>query len=535
MLRNNDVGVRFSRPITKIAVASIALGVCAMILSVSVVKGFQYEIRDKVIGFGSHIQINHRTINNSYESLPVDIAPDFIKDVKNISEVKHVQPYASKPAIIQVVRKTEDTTKINDNEIVGVVCKGINKDFDWSFFQDKIIEGTQLNFDSKNTKNEILLSKIIADKLKVSVNDSIYLFMVVAEGPKPHKFFVKGIYDSGLADFDEQFVIIDMYHIQRINDWGVEAFAGLKLRNDTIRVEATVNGSNEHRLFVWNNGLPVEKDYIDLPLQSQSLYYVAYDNKLDADQREWIPKFPADTCWLKIEVSLANYSNEMGERIPYSEEINDSVINYYYESCILTLTQRNSGGSFKYSVGGFEVLLDSWKNLVRADEILTNEIPYDYETRPITQLYPEIFDWLELLDTNVKVIILLMLLVCLVNMASTLLVIILERTAMIGTLKSIGTSNASIGKIFIYNAAYYIFVGLIIGNLLAIGIAIVQQTTGIITLDPATYFMDTVPIHLDWFYILAIDLGTLLICTFAMLLPSLLIVKISPVKAIRFK
>lgn len=535
MLRNNDAGARFSRPITKIAVASIALGVCAMILSVSIVKGFQYEIRDKVIGFGSHIQINHRTINNSYESLPVDIAPDFINEVKKIPEVKHVQPYASKPAILQVVRKTEDTTKINDNEIVGVVCKGINKDFDWTFFQNKIVEGTQLNFDSKNTKNDILLSKIIASKLKVSVNDSIYLFMVVADGPKPQKFFVKGIYDSGLADFDEQFVLIDMYHIQRINDWGVQAFAGLKLKNDTLRVEATVNGSNEHRLFIWNNGFPTDKDYFNLPVTSQKLSYIVVDNKLDADQREWIPKFPADTCWLNIEVAAANHKSESELRYPYSEQINDSVIEYYYENYTLTLTQRNSGGSFRYSAGGFEVLLDSWKNLIRADEILTDEIPYDYETRPITALYPEIFDWLELLDTNVKVIILLMLLVCLVNMASTLLVIILERTAMIGTLKAIGTSNASIGKIFIYNAAYYIFVGLIIGNLLAVALAILQQTTGIIQLDPATYFMDTVPVHLDWFYILAIDLGTLLICTFAMLLPSMLIVKISPVKAIRFK
>ena len=152
MLKNSADKSRFSRPITRIAVASVALGVCVMILSVSIVRGFQYEIRDKVIGFGSHIQINHRTTNNSYESVPVDIDTVLMQDVKAQSGVKHVQPYAIKPAILQVRRKTEDTTRKNDNEILGVICKGVNKDFDWTFFEKNLKSGSVLDLSKKSKK-----------------------------------------------------------------------------------------------------------------------------------------------------------------------------------------------------------------------------------------------------------------------------------------------------------------------------------------------------------------------------------------------
>ncbi len=537
MLKNSANKSRFSRPITRIAVASVALGVCVMILSVSIVRGFQYEIRDKVIGFGSHIQINHRTTNNSYESVPVDIDTVLMQDVKAQSGVKHVQPYAIKPAILQVRRKTEDTTRKNDNEILGVICKGVNKDFDWTFFEKNLKSGSVLDLTVKSNRNEIVVSKGIANKLKVKVEDSLYLFMVVADGPKPHKFFIKGIYETGLSDFDDQFVFVDMYHIQKINDWGVEGFVKIgERRNNDFTLHSLVTGSAEHRMYRWNGVNRTIQDSVILPLKDTTIELIVTDNSWNADSREYTQKFRPDTVRFSIQYSkigCADY-NEIPD-FPLVSAPNDSQTVYQYSEDQIILTQTNSGGSYQYTAGGYEVLLNSWDDLLRADQLLSDVIPYDFETKPITVVYAEIFDWLELLDTNVKIIILLMLLVCLINMSSTLLVIILERTAMIGTMKALGSSNRSISKIFVYNASWYIIRGLIIGNVLAIGLGILQQQTGFIKMNQETYFMATVPVHLDLWYILAIDLGTLVICTLAMLLPSMIIVKISPVKAIRFK
>lgn len=537
MLKNSADKSRFSRPITRIAVASVALGVCVMILSVSIVRGFQYEIRDKVIGFGSHIQINHRTTNNSFESVPVDIDTLLMNEISEQEGVKHVQPYAIKPAILQVRRKTEDTTRKNENEILGVISKGVTADFDWTFFNKNLKSGEVLDLSKKSDRNEIVVSKGIADKLKVKVDDSLYLFMVVADGPKPHKFFVKGIYETGLSDFDDQFVFIDIAHIQKINDWGVEAFVRIgERRNDSFTLKTQVTGSAEHRFFQWNNLSRTYMDSLILPLRDTSMQFIVFDNERDADDRDWVMKFRPDTVRFSIDyvqVGCADYNEDTD--FPLVSSPNDSQTVYQYANDQLVLSQMNSGGSYRFTAGGYEVLLNEWSDLLRSDEILSDVIPYDFESKPITAVYPEIFDWLELLDTNVNIIILLMLLICLINMSSTLLVIILERTTMIGTMKALGCNNRSIGKIFIYNASWYILSGLFIGNIMAIGLGILQQQTGFIKMDQTTYFMSTVPVHLDIWYILAIDLGTLVICTFAMLLPSMIIVKISPVKAIRFK
>lgn len=538
MLKNAE-GTRFSKPITRIAIASVALGVCVMILSVSIVRGFQYEIRDKVIGFGSHIQINHRTTNNSFESVPVEIDPAFMKELSSFDGVKHVQPYAIKPAILQVRRKTADTSRVNDNEILGVICKGVTNDFDWTFFKTHIKSGDVPSVYQKNKRNEILLSQGIATKLKVSVNDSLYLFMVVADGPKPQKFFVKGIYETGMADFDNQFVFIDIYHIQKINDWGVEGFVSIgERRENDFTLHTLVTGSAEHRMYQWNKSIPGYTDSLILPLKDTSIQLLVADYTHDADGRDWILKYKPDTVWIDIdytENTLFVNTKEETPDFPVVSAPADSKTIYDYPNDQLILTQKNSGGSYRYTAGGYEILLNTWEDLLRSDEIIMNDISYEFETKPITELYPEIFDWLALLDTNVQVIIILMLLVCLINMASTLLVIILERTSMIGTLKAIGSSNKSIGKIFVMNAAWYITLGLFIGNVMAIGLGILQQQTGFIKMDQETYFMATVPVYLDVWYILAINLGTFLICTIAMFLPSMIIGKISPVKAIRFR
>lgn len=174
------------------------------------------------------------------------------------------------------------------------------------------------------------------------------------------------------------------------------------------------------------------------------------------------------------------------------------------------------------------------------DEVSNNihfllEDPYNKNVRTVKSLYPQIFDWLNLQDVNVKVILILMLLVAAVNVISTLFILVLERTRLIGILKSLGSSSWSIRKIFLYHVMYLSLRGLFWGNLLSFLILFIQKKFNIIRLDEATYYMDTVPLHFDFFYIGLLNIGMLLLCLIMMIGPTIIINKIIPIKSIKFE
>ena len=398
IIKGDSNSKKFTKPIIRISIIAIALSLIVMIVAFSIVSGFQREIRNKVIGFGSHIQITSYDSQNTYEASPISKSQDFYPELDTVDGIKHIQIYATKAGII----KTKE-------EIYGVVVKGIGSDFDWTFFDEKIVEGSSFVVDNGETDNNILLSNHIASKMKLKVGDKMFLYFIQQNGQlRPKDFKVKGIYQTGLEQFDNLYVLADIAHIQKRNGWD------------------------------------------------------------------------------------------------------------------------------KNQVGGFEVLINNYNDLDKFDSYIKENIGYTLHSSSIKEQSPDIFNWLELQDLNVNVIMILMLIVAVINIISALLILILERTNMIGILKALGMPNWNVRKIFVYNATHLIIKGLIWGNLIGISICLLQQQFGFLTLPEESYYVSVVPIELNIINILILNAGTLLVCILMLLIPSYVITKISPVKAIRF-
>jgi lipoprotein-releasing system permease protein len=385
-----------SRPIVKIGVASVALGFAVMILALAIVTGFKKEIREKVIGFGSHIQISKYDENNSYETNPIDRREASVQQLKLIPGVKHIEVFATKAGII----KTKD-------EIQGVVAKGVGSDFDWSYFKNKITEGTFFTVNDSVKSDAMVVSKNIAKKLNLHPGDDLLMYFI-QKPPRVRKFKITGIYETGLEEFDALYVFCDIGHIQKLNDWS------------------------------------------------------------------------------------------------------------------------------PYQVGGFEITINDFDKLDETGEKVYSSIGSDLNAKTIREIYPQLFDWLNLQDVNGIIIIVLMLIVAGINMISALIIIILERVNMIGILKSLGAVNFSIRKIFIYVASFLIGRGLLWGNITGIGLVIIQKYFHPIHLDQQSYYISYVPVNVSALYFILLNAGTLLVCVAMMILPTLIITKISPLKALRF-
>lgn len=388
----------FSRLSVRIAILGIMLSLSVMILSVAVMKGFKSEIREKMRGFSGDIIVMKYDLNSSYENSPFSVNPDTLKTITKFPGVQYAEPYAFKPGIINA-----------NDEVEGVVLKGVDKSFNWSFFKKILVSGHVIDFtDSLEARKQIIVSKYIADRLHLKVGDD-FLMYFVQEPLRKRKFIIAGIYDLGVEEVDKTYVIGDLSLIRRLNKWNDNQVGGYELRvNDFTKLDTT----------------------------AASVY-------------DYLP-----------------------------------------------------------------INLKSWS---------------------VKEYYPAIFQWLDLLDVNTQVILVLMLCVAVINMVSALLIIILERTNMIGILKALGSSNWDIQKIFLTNAAWLIGFGLLLGNLLGIGLGLFQAYTHFFQLDQASYYISFVPVELDWSDIVLLNAGTLVICLFILIIPSTLVTKIAPVKAIGFK
>lgn len=396
LLKKGKGSNNYTKPIIQVSIAAIALGIIIMTLALAIVSGFQKEIRDKVIGFGSHIQINSFESRNSLEGNPISSNQDFYPSITENDGIRHIQVFAIKTGII----KTKE-------EIQGVVLKGVSDDFDWKFFNDKLISGRNLAISDTAKSNEIIISKTIASKLKMKVGDKLNTYFI-QQPPRARKFEVVGIYESGFAQFDELYCLIDIKQIQKLNDW----------------------------------------------------------------------------------------------------EANE--------------------------ISGFEILINQFEDLYKMDDFIYEHIGYDLNAINIVDANPDIFNWLELQDINVVIIIMLMLVVAAINIISALLILILDRINMIGILKALGAGNWSIRKIFLINAAYLVGLGLFWGNLIGISFCLLQQKFEFIKLQQESYFVSMVPIDMHLSDMIALNLGTLLICMASLILPSIMVTKINPVQAIRF-
>ena len=391
-------------PAIRIAMIGIALGLAVMILSVAIVIGFKKEVRNKVIGFGSHIQITNFDNNSSYQTMPIAVSDSFLVALKERSGIRHVETFATKPGIL----KTE-------TDFQGIVLKGVDRQYDWSFFQKNLKEGEVFQLDSAKRSSDVIISRYLSDLVGLKVGDS-FLTYFVEEDVRARKFHITGIYETGFADYDKLFVIADIRQVKRLNGWSDGQVSGVELLVD---------------------------DYGQVDSLAENLYF----ELMDKQDREG---------------------------------------NTYY-------------------------------------------------VRSIKELNPMIFSWLEVLDINVVVILVLMLAVAGFTMISGLLIIILERTNMIGILKALGENNRSIRKIFLYVSFFLIGKGMLWGNVIGISLCLLQSYTHLIKLDSSIYYLDAVPVDLNVVSLALLNIGTLLVSMLMMLGPSYLITRISPAKSIRFE
>lgn len=401
-----------SRPIIKIGIAGIALGVAVMIITLAIVTGFQQQITKKITTFTSHLQINDYDQNQSLEPNPITVSDSILQQLMLIPNVKLIQPFATKNGILKT--KT-------DNE--GIVLKGVDHTYDWSNLKPYIKEGTVLSLHKDTVSKQIFISTTLAKKLNIKLNQKMLVYFMskkkindstmrsttyIDYEPRVKDFYVRGIFNTGFSDIDKNLVFVDLKQIQTLNYWK---------------------------------------------------------------------------------------SNE---------------------------------------VAGYEVFLKNFDFLEQSLEDVNDKVGYKYTVSSAKQLQSSIFSWLEMIDVNAVVIITLMVLVAAINMISALLILILERTNMIGLLKAFGSSKQAIRTIFFHVSLQLLLKGLIIGNLIGIGFCFIQYFFNIIPLNPATYYLDSVPINLSLWHVLYVNMGTIVTCMLMLFLPTLILNKISPIKAIQF-
>lgn len=481
----------------RIATIGIAIGVALMLLSLAIVKGFQQEIRNKVVGFGSHFQITANERSYSRDSQRLEIDPEVYKVLQETPHVSHVQVFATKPGIIE--------TK---EAIQGVIIKGVGQDFDWSFMKECMVDGSILSPDSSKNNYQLIISSYIAQRLQLKVGDktSLYIFNDQAD-PRQRNFLIQGIYETGLEDFDAQFVFTDIAHVQKLSGWGLRLEAQIDSisMNGYILLGAYAFGGDGDYRYQWTDST--------WRGEGPQALYTDHDTTIRVIVTDRLSTVP-DTAWLTVDFTddASNYPTR-----PFTTRV------------------KTSGGSDKYYIGGYEVIIDDYEKLIEADDDLFSSLTTRFlQTQKITDRNPEIFSWLEMLDINVVIIIILMVVISIVNMTSALLIIILERQNMIGTLKALGIRDDAVMTIFLRNAISIIGKGMLWGNIAGIGLAFVQWKFGLMGLNPENYYVDSVPIKFDLWYFLLLNLATIFVCSVCMILPALYVLKISPVKAMRF-
>lgn len=524
---------KLSKPIVIISLTSIILGLAIMIVTLSVVTGFQEGVRDKVIGFGSHIQLTDLRSGSALDPNPILIDQDFYPSLEEDEDIKKVQPVAYKPGILQSKRDSIRFEKTDSSysslDLLGVLFKGIDENYDTDFFEDKLVEGGLI--DHQSSENQVLISQNIAEKMGYSVGDEIQAFFI-KERPTPRYFTVVGLYETGFEEFDKKFIYTSLSQIQQLNGWGVQTFLTVDdscIHNRFI-LRARTKGGTEHHKFNWGRQYE-ERDYfllegrIDEPIQM-----ISSDFEMELNGMGLEPISIPDTALARIKIdSICECSDELLAQKPI-ERIGDSLIRMPFGEIHI----ENGAGTSQLYASGFEVLINDWDDLENMDEIIDGKIPANFDTIMITELHPDIFAWLNFLDVNIAIVISLILVVSLINMITSLLVLILEKTNMIGILKAVGAKNSSIRKIFLYHSMFLLSRGLFWGNVLGIGLLLLQHYTGFVSLNPEVYYLDTAPVNINVWHILFINLLTIVICRLILIIPSYLVSRIDPTKAIKF-
>ena len=387
----------FSATIYRIAIASIGVGLAVMIISFLIMIGFQDTVTEKIYNFSAHLIVTKYTSNDTFEEAPLSLNNELYDNFKSYDFIDHVQEFSHKAGLI----KTEE-------EVLGIIFKGVSARFDTSRFKPSLVEGRFINFSEESYSKEVLLSSEIARKLQLSLDDDVIVHFF-QNPPRVRRLKVVGIYETNLSEYyDNKFILGDIRLIQRLNNWGDSLAGGMEI-------------------FVYNE-------------------------------------------------------NEIDEA----------------ESGVLRL------------------------------------MDYDMAVQKVSNKYIQVFDWLHLISRQVNIFLTIILLVVCVNMISIILILIMERTQMIGLLKAFGSANGLIRRIFAYHGIGIIFRGLLLGNILGLGLCLIQYYFKIIPLNPRDYYMSFVPIGWDWEIVVLLNLLTFTVVALIILIPTLAISRVEPIKSIRF-
>ncbi len=472
-----------------------------MILAIGIVRGFQHEIREKVLGFGAHIQVTNFSSSVRFNDPKLEVNQHFYPHLDTLPEVKHIQQYA----LLQGILETPDN-------IQGIFAKGVTYDFDWSFLQAHLSEGNLPTFATSSTSNAIVMSKYLARRMRLNIGDRLTLYF-----PNPGRNMVQrnmelaATYDTGLQDLDAQFVFIDLNHIRRINQWGLQAqMRADDCVSDSLSLSALGFGGEGIHRFAWSvDSLTGPGPHRFCIKGDTAFHVVLYDRE----------GTQPDTAFFAVKGASQRYRSTAQKCLCPEEDL---------------ITITTSGGSDRYYTGGFDIILENYKDLYAIDKLVYEHLNYDLRTTTITQRSPEIFNWLEMLDINSLVIIILMILISVINMTSALLILIMERTQMIGILKTMGATSWLIQRIFLTQAAYIIGIGLVLGNAAGLLMAWLQKRYGILKLDPEQYYVSEVPVLVEANHLLLLNIGTLLVCMVMLMLPALAVNAVLPSRSIRF-
>lgn len=391
----------FSRFIIKLSVAATAISVAIMIVALAFGTGFTNAISQKVFSFWGHLRLQHYESYSgalSQES-PIRANDTVVKMLKQNPDVRSVQQFATKWTALKTSSSME-----------GVLMKGVGKDFDLDFFRPFIIEGGFISFKDSGFSDQVIISKYLADLLKLRVNDKLVAYFVQPdEAPRPRPLYVCGIFKTGIEDYDKNYAIADINLIRRYNNW-------------------------------------------------------------QADE-----------------------------------------------------------------IGGYEVFLHDYSRMDAVNNTTLDQLPVEWYSRTIKEIYPNIFDWLALQKKNNLILVIIMSVVAVINMITCLIILVLERTRMIGVLKAIGSSDWAIQKIFLFHATFIAIAGIIIGTLIGTGLGWIQQKTGFIHLNEEAYYINVAPVKIIWWHVGLVNIMTFLICFLVLIIPTYIVKRVRPVKAIQFK
>ena len=387
----------FASTIHSIAIVTLSVGLAASIVAFLIMEGFQTTVKNRIYSFSANILVTKLSLNNSMEEQPFDFNIPLYKHPEDFEFIDHVQEYSHRPGLIKA-----------GDDVLGIVFKGIGKSFDQTAFSENLKEGSFLHFSDSGYSHEVVVSRVIADKVKANLGDEITVHFF-QNPPRFRKLKIAGIYETNLSDyFDSKIIIGDLALIQRLNDWP------------------------------------------------------------------------------------------------------DSV------------------------AGGLEVFVTDLSKVDEAYDQIGERMDFDLFVEKVSDKFVQVFEWLGLVSRQVKILLGVIIVVVCMNMISVILILVMERTQMIGLLKAMGAQDSTIRSVFVYQGIRLIVKGLFFGNVIGLGLCYLQDTFKFIKLNAHDYYMSYVPIGWDWPVVLFLNLLVFAIVTLVLLVPTAIVSRVSPIKAIRF-